>query len=307
MLNTSIKTMVTIGALLSIAGCKSTIESFVEDEIGKRVNETAGDRLFLVHGETTLDGSTRGASVSTDGDGRVSVGTLGATADGTVRLSSNLGVNEGMRFVDENGTTHIRESEGGDIEYDNGRRLTIVGTSRDRRTRAFLGNEIALDFDHQSYGMWVTGIGTTDGRVGVGSFGNRTAAADVPDSGAATYRGNSVGLLVTSDQRDLVVESDIQIQTSDFSNVTIASGNTTARNLEGGNQWLANHFNFAGTGTISGNGFSANLAGTGAATAGATGVAEGNFYGDDASEVGGTFELNGAMTYIGAFGAEKKD
>ncbi len=307
MLNISIKAMMAVGALVSIAGCKSTIESYIEDEIGDRVNETAGDRLFLVHGDTTLDGSARTATLTTDGDGRVSMGTVGGVEDGSVTLHSNLGSNEGMTFVVGNRTTRLREEDGADIEYDNGRRLTIVGTSADGETRAFLGNEIALDFDHQSYGLWVSGSGTDSGRIGVGSFGHRTARSDMPGSGTATYRGNSIGVVATADHRDLLLESDVQIETSDFSNVTIASGNTTARQLEGGNAWLANQYNFAGTGTISGNGFTADLVGTGAVTAGATGQAQGNFYGDDASEVGGTFELNGSMTYLGAFGAERKN
>ncbi|NKW91626.1 transferrin-binding protein-like solute binding protein [Rhodobacteraceae bacterium R_SAG9] len=307
MLNTSIKTMVAIGALVSIAGCKSTINSFVEDEIGKRVNETAGDRLFLVHGETTLDGSVQTASVSTDENGFVTKGATGSAQDGSVTLESNLGSNEGLIFKSGGRTTSLREEDGDDIEYDGGRRLTIAGISKNKRTRAYLGNEIALDFDHQSYGMWVTGIGTSNGRVSVGSFGHRTASADMPTNGAATYRGNSVGMVISPGGHDLVVESEVQLSTTDFSDLTIVSGNSTARHMEGSAPWGANDYNFAGTGTISGNGFTANLTGTGAKSAGATGSASGHFYGDDASEVGGTFDLNGSMTYTGAFGAERKN
>lgn len=138
-------------------------------------------------------------------------------------------------------------------------------------------------------------------------IGHRSAEADVPTSGAATYRGNSVGMVISPGGHDLVVESEIQLSTTDFSDLTIASGNSTARHLGESTAWVDNDYNFAGTGNISGSSFSANLSGIGAKSAGASGSASGHFYGDDASEVGGTFDLNGGITYTGAFGAERKN
>ncbi|MEC8195855.1 MAG: hypothetical protein VX228_05935 [Pseudomonadota bacterium] len=45
MLNTSIKALLAVGEMASVAGCKSAIEGYIEDEIGDRLNDMAGDRF----------------------------------------------------------------------------------------------------------------------------------------------------------------------------------------------------------------------------------------------------------------------
>ncbi len=153
--------------------------------------------------------------------------------------------------------------------------------------------------------MWATGVGTTDGSVSVGSFGSRTAASNVPTSGTATYQGTSVGMVVTTDGRAVVAESQIGMTTSDFSNINVASTNTYVRELDGGSAWRGQHLDFVGSGTIDGNEFSANINGVTTFSATSTGTLNGAFYGDNAEEIGGTFEMNGAIgNYTGAFGAD---
>ncbi len=306
MLNTSFKALLVVGALASVAGCKSTIDGLIEDEIGDRVNDAAGPRLFLLHGDTTLSGTVRSASVSTDGSGNVTRGALGANESGSVTTRTTFGNNDSIEYTNGDGRTSFRESAGADNEYDRARGLTIVSTSANGQNRGFLGNEHILDFDHQTYGMWVTGIGTSNGSVSVGSFGRRTAASDVPTSGSATYRGNSIGYAVGTDQRAYMAESEVTLTTSDFANISMTSTSTTLRPVAGGAMTVAPQLNFAGTGTISGDGFNVNIAGTHALSTTTTGTATGHFYGAGADEVGGTFDMNGPIgSYTGAFGAEQ--
>ncbi len=301
MLNTSIKAMMAVGALVSIAGCKSTIESYVENEVGDRLNEMAGDRLYLAHGDTTLNGRVRTASMSTDGDGLVTGGTPGSARNGSLEIGTNVGELESLEM--NNGSTTTRFGADGDRIDDGMDSLLITARSSNGQKRGWMGNADALDFDHQTFGMWASGVGTSNGSVSVGSFGDRTATADMPSSGSATYSGRSVGMVVTTDGRALVAESQVGVTTSDFSSVSVASTNTYVRNLSGGNAWRGQHLDFAGTGTVDGNGFTANINGVIPFSATSSGTMDGSFYGDEAQEVGGTFEMNGAIgNYTGAFG-----
>lgn len=301
MLNTSIKAMMAVGALVSIAGCKSTIASYVEDEVGDRLNDMAGDRLYLAHGDTTLNGRVRTASMSTDGDGYVTGGTPGSARNGSIEIGTNVGEMDSLEM--NNGSTTTRFGASGDRIDDGMDSLLITARSSNGQKRGWMGNADALDYDHQTFGMWATGVGTSNGSVSVGSFGSRTATADMPSSGSATYSGRSVGMVVTTDGRALVAESQVGVTTSDFSSVSVASTNTYVRNLSGGNAWRGQHLDFAGTGTVDGNGFTANINGVIPFSATSTGTVDGAFYGDNAEEVGGTFEMNGAIgNYTGAFG-----
>ncbi|MFY0662447.1 MAG: transferrin-binding protein-like solute binding protein [Shimia sp.] len=301
MLNTSIKAMMAVGALVSIAGCKSTIESYVENEVGDRLNDMAGDRLYLAHGDTTLNGRVQTASMSTDGDGNVTGGAPGSARNGSLEIGTNVGELENLEM--NNGSATTRFGADGDRIDDGMDSLLITARSSNGQKRGWMGNADALDFDHQTFGMWANGVGTSSGSVSVGSFGDRTATADMPSSGSATYSGRSVGMVVTTDGRALVAESQVGVTTSDFSSVSVASTNTYVRNLSGGNAWRGQHLDFAGTGTVDGNGFTANINGVVAFSAGDSGTMNGAFYGDNAEEVGGTFEMNGAIgNYTGAFG-----
>lgn len=306
MMKTSLKTLLALSAVVSVVSCGKTIDSLIEDEIGDRVNDAAGDRLFLLHGETTLNGKVKKAAVSRDGSGNVSLGSLGSNKNGSVTLVNNFGTTEEVVMARGSDDRVYRKSSGAEIKYDRARGLTLQTTSADGTSRGFVGNEHILDYDHQTYGMWLDGIGESTGSVTVGSFGTATASGNVPTSGTATYRGNSVGYAVGADQRGYVTESEVAMSTSDFSSVTFSSTSTTARAVEGGPMVIASHLNFNGSGTISGTEFSANVAGTQIPSSTTTGVASGRFYGDNGEEIGGTFELNGPIgSYVGAFGADQ--
>lgn len=304
MLNTSIKALLAVGALASVAGCKSAIEGYIEEEIGDRLNDMAGDRLYLVHGDTTLNGRVRTGAVSTDGSGNVTSTALGSEGAGSIQIGANIGEMETLTMTNGSGATRFATADGDEIS-DGMDSLVLTTRSADGQNLGWMGNAVALDFDHQTFGMWATGVGTADGSVSVGSFGNRTAASNVPTSGTATYQGSSVGMVVTTDGRAVVAESQIGMTTSDFSNISVASTNTYVRELDGGAAWRGQHLDFVGSGTIDGTEFSANINGVTTFSATSTGTLNGAFYGDNAEEIGGTFEMNGAIgNYTGAFGAD---
>ncbi len=306
MLKHTLKTILAMSAVASIAGCSKTIDTLIDDEISRRVNDAAGDRLLLIHGDTTLQGNANSATVTVDGSGNASMSALGASRSSSATTRVNFGTHTAIDFTTSDGTTAFVEANGDDIEYDRVRGLVLLADSANGQSRGFLGNPDTLDFDHQTYGMWVTGIGTSSGTVNVGSYGHETAASNVPSSGTARYEGNSVGYTVRADQNSYLTESNIVIETSDFSTVSMASANTTSTNLDGTGLFSSSALNFAGTGTVSGNGFAANVGGITAGTAAMTGTANGTFYGDAAEEVGGTFSLTGnGVNYVGSFGAEQ--
>lgn len=107
MSNTSIKALLVVGAMAPVAGCKSTIESYIEDEIGDRLNEMAGDRLYLVHGDTTLNGRVWTGAVSTDGSGNVTSTALGSEGAGSIQIGVNIGEMETLAMTNDLSLIHI--------------------------------------------------------------------------------------------------------------------------------------------------------------------------------------------------------
>ncbi len=170
---------------------------------------------------------------------------------------------------------------------------------------AVLSNSDATNLDHTVYGAWMDFDGATSGRSTAAVYGTKTSANDMPTSGSARYTGKSIGLARISGRHYYATESDIELSTSDFENISISSSNTRGTNLSGARGTrTSSAFDFSGTGTIEGTSFSANV--TAEDSSYATGTVDGNFYGNDAAEVGGTFELPvQGGNYIGSFGAKR--
>ncbi|WP_058240310.1 transferrin-binding protein-like solute binding protein [Shimia marina] len=178
--------------------------------------------------------------------------------------------------------------------------IAVLSSSSDRSVAIFANPETA-GLDHTSYGTWLDGDTNTRGSVAAGSYGSRTAAADVPTSGTATYNGKGVGMATVGDGDLYGTEFDVTLSTTDFNTVAISSNNTLATNLIDGGTSRLSSLDFNGTGTITDSGFNANLtSGSG------TGSTQGNFFGPNAEEVGGTFSVSGStVTHIGAYGASQ--
>lgn len=186
------------------------------------------------------------------------------------------------------------------VDVDNGGRFTqsngiVVG--EEGRQGVVIVEPGAVGAEYQTFGSWVRGGSSP--RVGVGSFGARTGAANMPTAGQARYRGESTGFF-DGLAGDYATASRVEV-TTDFSDVRVVSTGTQRFSLDGSDGVGRSdpRLDFDATGTVSGDGFSADIS-----NRMGTGSVDGQFYGPNAEEVGGTFATTGSGgTYIGAFGA----
>ena len=159
-------------------------------------------------------------------------------------------------------------------------------------------------FTYQTYGHWVSEDGGGV-RYGAGSFGADTPTADMPDrilSGPnAIYRGVGGGWVITTGGAlDAVTRVEL---ITDFDQVAFRTFDTQTINPATNSFEPNADLDLTGSGDVSGNGFLITVA---TVVDDGRGPAMGQFYGPNAEEVGGTFELANDTTdeiYLGAFGA----
>lgn len=166
----------------------------------------------------------------------------------------------------------------------------------------------ASAWDYQSFGAWRTGFGTGTGVIGGVSAGFKTNGAEVPVVGSATFTGKLLGAYVNAAGGASFVEGAVSV-TSDFAARSLAftTSSTNEYNLSNGATFEASSLNMAGTLTYNPgvNSFSGIVTTPGAAL---SGTATGAFYGPEAEELGGVFNLKGATqpeSYSGSFGAKQ--
>jgi len=175
----------------------------------------------------------------------------------------------------------------------------LKGESNDGNRIVGVGDPEANGFEYQTYGAW---LDENAGKVGVFSVGAVTPAANVPDSGTATFKGTAGGIYHdgTDDPQAMTANATLDV---DFENAK-ANFKTTDTVLETG----ANDDLNMTTGDldIADGGFSGAVS----TTNGMAGNVDGRFYGtgtDAAKEVGGTFVLTGGgATMAGGYGAVKQ-
>ena len=173
-------------------------------------------------------------------------------------------------------------------------------------------------FDHMSYGAWATGTAvprpgggadyTYDGVGGAyltALDDARTPAAAMPVSGTATYLGQSTGFVQGHGVGGRIVHFTADVEmTADFANAAMTVDMLTTR----GTRTVLG-------GTIQGNEFSGTTIhqmpqSSLIETQGATAQMTGGFYGTDAAEAGGVYEIVGGRAQepgrvVGAFGGRK--
>ena len=175
-------------------------------------------------------------------------------------------------------------------------------------------------FDHLSYGAWATVAPETGGNAGFDhryeSVGGayltaldeaRTLAADMPVSGTATYLGQYTGFIQGHGvDGDIFRTTGDAEMTANFANAAMTVDMRSASNRR-----------FVLSGAIQGNEFSGTTIDQMPdspllQSEGATADFRGGFYGDEAVEAGGVFEIVGGRTQdpgrlVGAFGGRKDD
>ncbi|MEM1065957.1 MAG: transferrin-binding protein-like solute binding protein [Pseudomonadota bacterium] len=159
--------------------------------------------------------------------------------------------------------------------------------------------ENVAGYEYQTYGIWFTGVSSTSGVVGAGSFGAPTQASSMP-IGNAVYNGTGVGFARDSAGRGYYTDFDVTADTN-FTTINVSSSNTFTEDIDSGVVAPKSDFDFSGSGSVSGANFTASITST--AT---SGTATGSFYGPSAEEFGGTFETTGTggAIHIGSFGGQ---
>ncbi len=271
-----------------------TANSLVEADAASSVNYSAD----IVGGEVERDGD-----LSNDGSTLRSLYSDSATVPEAVRLTVNPPADETVVRDFEDPATAL----GTGASEDRFAALEINdGGVTDR-----LSLNVGEDLNYLSFGLWELDIGQASIDVGGAAWGAVTPTVGtgaMPTVGTATYEGDLIGYnVLAADTITYVADSTL---VADFGagpgTVTFSSSNTV--NLATG---VANpDFDITPTtGTISGNGFSGDdpqIAAPGGIFVGSFG---GNFYGPDAAEAGGWFELSNPGTgndrYFGSFGGER--
>ena len=178
-------------------------------------------------------------------------------------------------------------------------------TSVNSRSIAVLADPIGNGWSYQSYGVWMTGLGVGGTQGGI-SYGNPSTV--VPLAGTATFAGNAAAIYVSPNGVPALATANMTANV-DFGALTVAwgtSGTMLANSVVAKNVTstvAAPQLDANGLLTISGTQF------TGAAQTNnlnLTGTAAGQFYGPNATEIGGTFGLrgNGVESLRGAFGGK---
>lgn len=254
--------------------------------------------------ETVEDGTYRmnGMAVSTryqtDGTGAVTLVGLPFTDTGiTADLTYKGGLLTAATLWTRDGTIYFATENGDTFDFTTVRG-GILATSADGDRLLVAADPAQQTYEYQTFGTWQTGLNRSSRVAGAGSAGSRTAASQMPDTGTASYYGDSLGQVIT-DGKVSVTTSYIAVDT-DFDTVEVYSSDTvTADPVTGAITGDRSDLDFYTAGSVSGTGFGADID-----TGVLTGSVNGQFYGDNAQEVGGTFSGSTAdSTYFGAFGA----
>ena len=248
-------------------------------------------------GAVSIDGNAVQMDVRATGtSGRVNAfDRTPSQSPSNLQLLQEGGSIRALKVTDVRREVYADRNEGDEIN-DSG----ALVSARAGATSAVITSPTGYNLKHQVFGAWATGLGSPSGSVGAGSYGNRTAATDVPVGTNATYEGESMGYAVRSNGRAGVTVSTVEV-TTDFNTVDIESRGTITFPLGATRGSSAPELDFSGSGSVNGSTFNASVAGSSV-----SGNAQGRFYGPNAAEAGGTFSTSGGgANHVGAFGATK--
>lgn len=222
----------------------------------------------------------------------------------------------------------VRSAQGTNISWDTARGDTIVrldsgpyaglnvALSQDDGARAAISAEPLLNgWNYQSFGVWITGRGQGSGTAGVISVGSTTPANAVPQVGRATYVGSAGGLYLGPTGEYALTAANMSAQvnfgartvdfqtrntvaaTPDMIGASIAPVAAGALDVAGRLTYAAGSNRFTGPVTSVSSSDGTPM----------TGTAVGQFYGPNANEIGGTFNVNGAGMegYVSGFGGRR--
>ena len=177
---------------------------------------------------------------------------------------------------------------------------------------AFIINptEPNLNWDYQTFGVWVTGVDTDRGTVGAMSIGAPTTGSAIPLFGDATFTGITSGLYVDTTGTTSYFTASPLIMEADFFNreLILTTTDTLKTNVETDVTTAASNLDMEGTLSYArGSNFFTGAVETTDVVNTLAGTSTGKFYGPKAEELGGVFELTGEglESYLGGYGAKQ--
>jgi hypothetical protein len=256
-------------------------------------------------GTSKLPAVTTELSYTSAGPGFTKVTSLSPTSDGSGSVTLTVDAAGSITGLTIDGTqSHISFSNtNGDLLTSNAG--VASARSADGKNAATGADYNALGYNYQTFGTWVTGLGTGSGNAGAFSAGAPTPVSSVPATGTATYNGTAGGIYVDSSGATFVAAGSSAL-TANFANHSVSystSGTTAVDSATGAALPNPSVLNMQGTLSLASgsNDFSGSVS-----SSSLNGTARGRFYGPTANEAGGTFALRGpgVSTYLGAFGAK---
>jgi len=248
------------------------------------------------NGTVQINGVAATASYAIDpGTGEVTL-TNQAAGSATITSTFSGGLAQNVRIAAPGSTAEIDLTTASVTELTSAEILYVQSANAD--VEASFENVVPV-YEYQTYGSWFTGVNGGSGTVGVGTFGAPTpTSATLPAS--ATYSGTGTGYAIDSTGQAYYTDFDVSAST-DFDTISISSSGTTAANILGGSPTSASSLDFAGSGSVTGTSFTANITSTDT-----TGIAAGGFYGPNAEEFGGVIVTTGTgpAMHNAAFGGQ---
>lgn len=262
---------------------------------------TSNSTVLSLNGATTSNSSSTSEQViynGTDKSLQVNV-----TSQGGVNFNVTFGQNEINSGLSGGSKTVYEDSSGAIFtihKVGSAGSINIPGTNPQQQ----------ISLQYSSFGLWLLESSATEVDAGYISFGFKTASADMPTSGTATYLGYAEGTLFYNPggvTTGFLITGKVDVTANfagggsvttlfrDMSTVPSASPNDTPT------PWR----NFDVVGTLSGNSFSgsaSNITGGGSMSGSLNGSFFGPVSGGGPAEVGGTWQIQGGdEKAIGAF------
>lgn len=271
----------------------------------------------LKPGETvTVHGN--GRTASTSGTGEDQKFALSITADGSGKITASTGDGSSVGITAPELESVLEMAVDQDIsiddidipdydvsvdELEDGKFIVLETETDFGEARVAVATPAENGFEYQTFSTWASRIETSsgvNGMLGAANVGVKTAAADIPSSGTATFKGKAMGEYVSPDAVSLMT-SDATLN-ANFANRSVSFTTANTRSQEGSR----NDLNLNGTMSYSSG--SNEMSGTVRTEGGMTGDVDGRFYGPNAQEAGGTFSVrgDGDERYLGGYGANKQ-
>ncbi|MCV6586711.1 MAG: transferrin-binding protein-like solute binding protein [Marinibacterium sp.] len=252
-------------------------------------------------GATVINGDLVQMNVQAETFGGVRVSDRTETPTGSsVQILNEGGSPRAIKVTGGRDTIYADRNEGDTIDPSG----TLISTrTANNKEAGFLANGPAMGLEHQTFGAWVTGLGGERGTAMAGSYGNRTAPAEIAGQTRAVYSGDSVGVGVNSFGTAGFTTSRVSV-TTDFATADVRSRNTFLVPFGESSVTTARNLDFDASVPVSGNRFGGQVTGAGQLS----GQVNGSFFGPNAAEVGGTFSVGGpdGRSNVGAFGAARR-